>query len=205
MGRPVGSIVQLGIETVCNGQRMLNVLHYRVETESGEADVQAEQENFLAQVNSVNGIIDDMKACLSNDVTVVQAVAQFIRAERWARSVLDIGEQGDSLLPCEAQNVAAVITKRTAFAGRWAIGSFHLGGLPSSAYVAGNLDPTFKLDMEVLALQLLEPIVVPIVGGTYVPVLVHPLGEHGGSTELASTEVQDTLRVMRRRTVGLGI
>jgi hypothetical protein len=101
--------------------------------------------------------------------------------------------------------VAAVITKRTAFAGRWAVGSFHLGGLPQNAYVNGTLEPTFKTSVGLVAAQLLEDITIAIVGGVYEPVIVHPVAAHDGSTVLRETDVQDTLRVMRRRTVGLGI
>lgn len=205
MGRPVGSILQASIESLVNGQRLLNVLHYKVEAESTEADVKDEQENFATQLNAVGGIVPKMQAAMSIEATISQVVVQFIRPERFARSTLEIDDTGTIASDCNAQNVAAVITKRTAFAGRWAVGAFHLGGVPVNGYVAGNLEPAYKAFVLALAEQLLEPIVIPIVGGTYVPVLVHPIGEHGGSTELAETEVQDTLRVMRRRTVGLGI
>ena len=205
MGRPVGSIIQAGIETVVNGQRLLNVLHYKVKLESTEPDAKDEQENFATQLNAVGGIVAKMRAAMSQDATVVRVVAHFIRDQRFARSTLEITGAGLIAEDCTAQNVTATLTKRTAFAGRWAVGSFHLGGLPVTGYVSGNLEPVYKGLVEDLANQLLVEITVPITGGTYTPVLLHPPAAHDGSTELREIDVQETLRVMRRRTVGLGI
>lgn len=205
MGLPVGTIWQVGIDTVVNGQRCMNILGYRCTAESTEADIAEETLNLAAAMNAVGGIIPKLVACQSNDALITQVTAQAIRETRYARQVVDIGQAGGVAEDCTAQNLSAVIIKRTAFAGRWAVGSFHVPGLPVTAYVNGAIEPVYKASVVDLAAQLLVPVVIPIVGGTYEPVLIHPVGEHGGSTFLTSTEVQDELRVMRRRTVGLGI
>lgn len=205
MGQPVGSIFQVAIESLVNNQRLLNVLHYRVEEETTEADIQAETENLAGQVLAFNGIVDKMLDCMSNTANVTQVTAQCIRNTRFVRAVVEDNQEGNIVSPCAAQNLAAVITKRTTFSGRWAVGSFHLGGLPVTAYQAGVLDNAFKALVQALADELLDPIVIPAVGGTYIPVLLHPVGQHGGSTVINAVEVQDQVRVMRRRTVGLGI
>jgi len=204
MGRPIGDIIQATIKSTVCGQTMLNVLSYRVTAVSSTTDVQVEQSQFGAQLNVANKVIDRMQNAMSNEATIQEVSCQFIRDTRWARSVVEIDIPGGIAVPCATANVAATITKRTEYAGRWAVGSFHLGGVPNDGYDGGLLDPDYKDLVALLAAELIQPIITGA-GGTYEPVLLHAPGEHGGYSNLTATEVQDTLRVMRRRTVGLGI
>jgi len=205
MGRPLGSIIQATIKYVCNSQVCLNVLHYEVQNVSSHDSAQDEQLAFLSRFNAVSDVIAKLKDCLSQEATIVEAWAQFIRPTRYAKSVLELDAIGGVVSDCHAQNLAATIVKRTEFGGDWAHGSLHLGGVPNNGYSGGLLEPAYKDLVEVLAAQLLEDVASPTGGGIYAPVLLHPPAAHGGSTLLSGSEVMDELRVMRRRTVGLGI
>lgn len=204
MGRPVGSILQVSVRYTSCGQQLLNVLGYRVITQSTEGDVQAEQAGLASQLNAANNLIDKMRACMSNETTVQDVTVQFIRDTRFARTVLEVDAPGTIAEPCATANVACTITKRTEYSGRWAVGAFHIGGLPNTAYDGGLIDTDYKTVANALGAQLLDNI-GGVGGGLYQPVIIHPPGTHGGYSALIATETQDTLRVMRRRTVGLGI
>lgn len=205
MGLPVGTIWQVGIESLVSGQRCLNILHYRTTAESTITGIADEAESVAAEMNKVNGVIPKMLACMHTSATIVRVSAQAIRNTRYARQFVEVDEDGSIGTGSVTPNVSAVITKRTTFSGRWAVGSFHLAGIPSSQIVNGLLDSGYKTLVSEIASEILAPLDPTVGGGEYEPILLHPLGQHGGYTALTQADVQDTVRVMRRRTVGLGI
>jgi len=205
MAIPIGSILEVQIETRANEQRCLNILHYRVTTEGSGTGIQAEVEDFLDGVESVSGIIGSYRALMSTEATMWSISGQLIRNDRYARIVHPIDDPGELSGNCTAQNVSAVITKRTELSGRWAVGSFHAACLPESAYLAGKLKNATLILAQELADDIAETVTGPVRGGVYRPVVLHPQADHGGSTFISGCQAQETLRVVRRRTVGLGI
>lgn len=205
MGLPVGTIWQLVIESVVSGQRCLNVLHYRCTTESTISGISAETEAVAADLNSVDGIIPKLLPAMGPNVNIPRVTGQAIRTTRYAKQSVEVDEDGSHANLCTTPNVAAVITKRTTFAGRWAVGSFHVPGVPGTAYSEGMLTTDYKDIITLLAAELLDNLEPAVGGGVYEPILLHPAGLHGGFTTLTECIAQDQVRVMRRRTVGLGI
>jgi len=208
MGVPVGSIFEVSLRSTVCGQKCINVLHYVVTAETSETSIVAESLQLATAADAANALGPKFRACLAQNCTHDEVVAQCIRdtlGTRFARQVLDIGDPGDAVEDAATANVSAVITKRTSFAGRWAVGSFHMPGIGAGFYTNGLVsDVTYKAALNDLGAEILQVITTPL-GGEYQPVIYHPDGLHGGYTTLLETELQDQLRVMRRRTVGLGI
>lgn len=208
MGAPVGSIFEVTLRTTVCNQKCLNVLHYVVETESSETSIVAETIQLATAIETAGGLGDKFRGALSalaiHDETVAQCIKDTL-GTRFARQVLDVGDPGELAGDVLTANVAAVITKRTSFSGRWAVGSFHMGGVPGSYFSGGLItDAPYKAALNALASEILQSVTTAS-GGEYQPVIYHPDGLHGGHTMILETELQDQVRVMRRRTVGLGI
>lgn len=206
MGAPVGSVFEVTFRTLCANQRCLNVLHYVVETETSETVPAVEAEQLAIAADAA--LQTDFLNCLGTNCQLTEVVAQCIRdtlGNRFARQVLAVDAAGTGPAHSDQPNIAGVITKRTNFAGRWAVGSFHMPGVPINTADQGVWEPGgYKSALGVLAAELLESITTAS-GGVYAPVLYHPTGVPTWTTPLHATEVQDQVRVMRRRTVGLGI
>lgn len=210
MSFPLGSLFEVKfIYEYSDGSKALNVLHYVNTTASTLASSVDETLDVANAAAAVGGLGEAIIDALAENVEMVGITAQCIRdtlGQRYALADVDGLGNGTFVGACTAHNVSAVITKRTTFSGRWAVGSFHMPGVPFVAYADGLItNVTYLGELADIATELLAPLTGPIGGGTYEPCLVHKPGEHGGHTLLFDTEVQTQLRTMRSRTVGRGI
>lgn len=103
-----------------------------------------------------------------------------------------------------ATNQAVALTLKSEYAGRWAQSNKHIGPIPQSAAVQqdGEITAAYKAKVELFGAALLTPLTVA--GVTLQPCIIHPEGEHLGTTPLLTQVQQLTLRTMRRRTVRVG-
>lgn len=130
--------------------------------------------------------------------------AQLIRPIRLAYSRTTRAVTGTHAGNTEATNQAAVITRKSDFAGRWAQSNLHIGPLPQDVTVQdeGVLTAVYKAKLELFAAATITPIIAA--GCTFESIIIHPPTEHAGNTPLTGYAIQDTIRVMRRRTVRVG-
>lgn len=208
MAAPLNSILEVGFEGTVNGQRTLTVLHYRVTTVSPDPSILGEQETFIAEVGPLGNfnIVAPYIACCGNNFTLNNVTAQFVSPTRTRRSSATFNTPGQVAEAVTAQNVSAVITKRTDLGGRKQIGGVHLPAVPPSRYVGGMLTAAHLTAMATLRAALLATVSPPIAGGSYKPCLWHKKLPAQPASDLVTQLVsQETLRIMRRRTVGLGI
>jgi hypothetical protein len=196
-----GAIIAVTVETTLNGQTMLNVLHYVLGT-VGTADYIAALTALNTLLNGAGGLTDAMKACMSQDADFVSTMCQVVAPTRLVGVKAAVVKSGSVLATALPQNVSAVITKRTDQASRRGIGSFHLGAIASTQVDAGYLTGPLIGNLTTLGNVIRSTLAV----GTqsYTPCLWSPITP-AETRILVSTTVQQTSRVMRRRTVGVGI
>jgi len=191
------------------GQRLLNVLWYRVTDAGGTPpDRWAAQVSLANQVNVAGGIIPLMTACQTEDseVTGVLVWSYRTRLDRKPYAEVAMGEPGLVASPAGDANTALSIEKRALVTieghPRYGIGRFQLGGIPQTGYEAGAFDPVYLIDAQALADELTDQIVAA--GVTFQPVLVNTDGASFVLSDIFGAVAKDTVRVMRRRTVGVG-
>lgn len=204
MAQPIatGAIWQMTIEYTMNQQILLNTFHYL--QDGGVADYPT----FAAQWDTWNlaagHMIEALLPAITGAATVTGITYQPIRPSRY-RPVKVIhslsGSQAGQDVP---QNVAQVITRAGVLANKHNLGSIHLPPPQADQIVGGSLDVGQVALLNVLASRVLQ-VVAPGGGGvTLTPVLIsrnvvltpQPLTIAFG---------QVTARIMRRRTVRLGI
>lgn len=187
-------------------QRVIANFHYRVVTPGTEATPFELCDAINTKFKAAGGMMDKMKACTSETLFY-----DFVQSQRIfpQRTVLVTGIDGD-IGDLDAEqiltNSAAVITRRTVLAGRDQVSNLHMVIPQTGATVAaGEVTPGWKLLAEPLRAALYTDIVTA--GGTDLePVIYHqgvPAPDH--YQEVHSAVIQDTARVMRRRTVRLGV
>lgn len=205
----IGDIVVLTIFSTWNSQRYLNVLHYQCKNLPMDTHYALCMNDLIAAVQSdaVTSIVPKLALCMGVDASITEVRAQRVYPTRDYYISDNTVIQGGGVDQCTAGNLSAVITKQSTHVGRGRSGSFHVPAIPESAYASGFITANY--------LQLLEPLAENIdvtqvsgAGGNDVwgPGMFNPnLGALANWSDIARVKIQDTVRVMRRRTVGVGI
>jgi len=200
-----------------NGQHMMNVVHYKPGV-LGVGPVPLLTEHFLTsfQDTAAGTLIAGMAGCMSNACSIYAASAQVIYPTRWAKQIVDVGPvPGGIAQLCRAQNVQLTVTKRGDLGNRHNVGSFHLGGLPVTLYEEGlinQVDFNAELGNLLIGIEWHPISAVDLI--EFFPAILNKQKVEGtdppkyivtGATNQTRTELQPEIRVMRRRTVGVGI
>jgi len=207
MGLPAGSIVKVAVEGLLLGQQTVTSWWYRVRFPGASATVIADLDGLLTYfVANVNAPYQAFLACLPStwdgQFCSAQQITPALSVRRDVTLVPDAGGRGVT----NSSNLSAVVTKGTDQGGRDQIGSFHLPGIADDDQVAGSVSAALLALMGTFASKSLNVLTDPVTAVVYEPILVHRITPSVGSTGtlLTRARAQETIRVMRRRTVGVG-
>lgn len=206
----IGDIVQVVLQSDVISQTCLNVLYYKCFTLPTNTSYGVAMDALANTVYSGAGtgtLAEPFVAALANNCALegVQVQRVYPQRDYYLRvSIESIGAQADN---CTATNVSGVINKRADRAGRGRHGSFHMPGVPYSAYSNGRVTDEYTGALNTLGAALSNGQIL-VSGSNYVwqPILWTP-GNSGETnySRIILCEAMRTLRVVRRRTVGLGI
>lgn len=204
-----GQIIALTCQYTVYGQRNLLTHHYFVNRTGGFGDVSLSDafSDWATWSSTFGGLENVIVDVFGQDVSMNFAQFQIIYPTRYAY-VRGVGFTGTGsvvggTLP---QNVAAVITLRSDLSGRNQISNKHIGGVPATFTENGEVTTDAIEDYQLVQAALLSTVNVGDAPDTFalIPVIYHKGGLTTSDT-LVTGSVQNTIRVMRRRTVGLGI
>lgn len=187
-----------------NGQRIMSTFWYRLDTIFGAPDKGQIMDGMRAQLIVPNGHRQRYLEAAPANYTLKETWIQPIRPTRYVKKIY-----GDTLLGLWSQNadtsnVAAVIERRGVKASKKAVSVLHMPVSTNvNAMASGDITLAYKVTLIALSAQIESQLV--LVGGH----IVKPVIDNGTAVtaynEVQSAFPQDTIRVMRRRTVGLGI
>lgn len=205
-----GDLIQLTFVSRWNAQIIMLTTHYKCRTPaSGSQSTAITLQGLIDYVDpaGANSLGDVYLKCLPENVILREMWAQKIYPAREVKQSKAVSYTG--LWPtAEANtgNIDAVITLRTDKAGRSQVGNKHIGPMPQDAYTSGQISGAMILAMETLGEGLVNALNTPA-SGQYDPVIFHRNGDGAAAKSdlIGSYVIQTTARVMRRRTVGLGI
>jgi hypothetical protein len=202
-----GDILEFAYLGTLYGQRVMTVLHYTVSVAPTEQNPLVGCTNFLNRTahGATNDLVSNYLGCISSDYTLDFTTAQYIAPTRFVRRTLAAGIAGALASPARTPNTAATLTKTTDKSGRRYRGSVHLPGVPDNRYANGVLDATMLGYLASLAATLISDVTEATGTGVWAPCIWH---RHKPVTTdhdaVAAIVAQTTVRVMRRRTVGVG-
>jgi len=207
MAYGVGDIVEVTWVQEMFSQTILNIQHFRVtsSTSSG-SDVGDNQStaDHLASLTGAGQLITVWRTNLVPEWTLRRVRVQKVSPIRSAYTTAAINLSGldgnDSQLP----NIAVVVSKRGTSGTRRAQGSIHFAGWSPAFFNQGviqagietwwnNLEPLWSATQTVAAIP-----------ASIQPIIYNPGASINWQT-VAVWQLQDTARVMRRRTVRVGI
>lgn len=203
-----GSILEVRLLQRMSGQRLMNVLHYTLTADVGDTiDGDFITPIFLLEkFNGAGGIVPMLKLMLSSTWAFEGIDAQWIYPIRYTSTRNNVGVGPGAVGgPPAPQNVQATITKQSLFGSKHGKGSFHLGGMAASSYNLGTYLALFIVDLANLAQELVEDVDVSAVPGALLmtPTILNKAAPNQ-SFGFHEATAQNTVRVQRRRTVGLG-
>jgi hypothetical protein len=189
--------------TLC-GQRVLNTFRYRVSAATPGTGQDVALTALVAQLRLSGGWITRLKNAYPENLTVDAIWAQVYAPIRYRKYVTIINDNGNYAAEAATANQAAVITRFSEVARRDGISNMHVpvAGTPD-VMQGGFLTNTFKTLLGLAGLAMTLNIITPAPAVTFIPVVNDTGLPFAG--DVAGYEIGDTARIMRRRTVGLGI
>lgn len=203
----IGDIIQVQIRTQVENQTVLNVLHYRSLSNRDTVTYQEGLNDLIdgIAVDDVTSIIDPMLPLMGPNAEVIYVQAQRVYPARDIYVRRNINRSGEHADDCDATNVDAVIVKQSEKTGRGRSGVFHLGGLANTTYALGEMTADSMTLLAGLASSLKVRMAEIIPDTGFDPGMYNPdLGGVTGFTKVADCTPRKQLRVIRRRTVGVG-
>jgi len=197
------SIIQAVIVGELYGQQTLNVLHYF--QEDGDADFRDPLSALLDDWDAADGLLKKVCLATSEEFFIRTIMAQVVYPSRLVavRRTTHDHNQGEILNPALPPNVAAVITKKTDFAGRDQVGGFHLAGCPQEGQEEAEWTDGQRELLVAVGNKIIESINLGGFGNPAKPILWDP-GTPTVRSEVTDFDLQRTIRIMRRRTKGVG-
>lgn len=201
---PAGGIIEIRLNMLMYGQQLLNVAHYR----NGENAIPDAESVLLATLEEMfeqdaGSVITTYENSLSNEVTFNYADAQVIYPTRYSYVRYTITSNGGVAEKPVNVNVQGSFTKRGPLAGRGYTGRMEIPGLIAAREVNGLWDGTARAQLADIATAWLQPLTL----GTFVAAgkpIIYRRANPAASNPWEKATVQQTVRVARRRTVGVG-
>lgn len=195
-----GAIMSVIFRGTMYGQDVMNTFHYRY-----DGPVIASGLTFLTNLIGVNAQMQANMAlwqdCISEDVVDNRVIGQWIYPLRYRPWVIPMANATGNSGPAGTANLASVISLIADRATRHGIGNKHIPGLAINSQTLGFLTAGQLANNGSFGTAMATS--VPILGGVMQPVIYNRLAPPD-SLEVVGSEQNPTVRVQRRRTVGLG-
>jgi hypothetical protein len=205
MGMPVGSIIEITYIGRLLDQLTMSVRHYYVAAQSTTPSVTDEIDNILGHFSDmgVGSVLPAYLQVIPEEMTVERVAAQMVAPDRLRRQTDTIDQTGlgggTALSNCQAS-----ITFTTRLSGRDQQGAIRVPAAPGNA-LAGRWIAAYITDLTSLAARLSEPFTEPDGDGIYQPCIYHRTkAPPENRTDIVAFIIQETTRVIRRRTLGVG-
>lgn len=204
-----GAIIAVSWAGKQNGQTVQTGNHYLVTITSGPdvevASLMRDLDSFLQGFGEADDTLAD---CYTPDVTQIQRRQQVIYPLRYVPFVYEShAPTGTNVLATYTlpQNVSAALTVRSFTAGRHNRGTKHIGGVGDNFTLNGYVTVDGGVKYNLWGVELESQIVLTVDASniTLDPVIYNRAAP-ADSAGIFNHSLQNTIRVERRRTVGLG-
>lgn len=219
-GIAINDVVEYRLSGLLFGQYVENVLHYICTTAgTGSVSVSQDLTDLMAadDGNGVTSVCNTWRLVLPLPLTINALQMQVVQPLRTIAKSLVMANVVVGRTAATTANLSAVVQKGTDLAGRSQIGSVHIPGLATLDQDDGELTVAYITALANFKNNLILPIVAPGTNLTIKPVIysppikaqpdhVPPIPARAYRTSLITrAQVLDGVRVMRRRTVRVGI
>lgn len=209
MSVAANDIILATFEGTCVGQRIMLTHTYRVASITAPPfDERTVCENIAERMSAggANIIEGPLLNAMPSNYTLTGIHVQKIWPVRFRRFSLPLAAAGAIANAALSANVSTCLSMHSDEAGRSQVANKHVGPLATAVgwYTGGELTAGYKAVLDALGAALLSDITA---AGWYniVPTIFHRGDVVPKWNDIVGLVREDTVRVMRRRTVGLGI
>jgi len=188
-------------------QRIINTFYYSV-FQIAPVDVTrwSAYSKLRDALSGAGGVKEKFLACCGPQYELEAMRLQVLRPERYAYREFAEGAVGTHAGQADTANLAASIERRCELAQRHGVGRLQIAGTPTGQENAGTWAPAYMTILNTLATEMTQDVLSPDLIGwhpslAYNDGLVPPTWT---SSPVIGAEAKNTIRVMRRRTVGVG-
>jgi hypothetical protein len=196
-------IIEVVIEGRLDGQQTISTFHYRIASLDGAHPMMSELENLIGKLRAPNKLWEKYQNVTSDQLNHLNMYAQVIYPIRYrytnAAEADQTGGVDSSAFPA---NVQASITRASERAGRAYVSHLAVPGVPIGALEVSQVTVDYKEALNELAEVMLQSVV--LTSGTQLNPIIFHKELSPNYSDLVVAFAQDTSRVSRRRTVGLG-
>lgn len=202
----VGDTVQISYSGRCFNQRILFTHNFRVSETTSSApatEITLDIAEFFS--DAANPLREKYLACLPPQYTLDEVRAQVLYPLRLPYASVPLGVPGEGQDAAETTNLAACFTLHTALTGRDQIAVSHIGPISSVHAASGVWTASILGALIDLADECTNTYAITAALTTLVPVVLHK-GANANPRyhDVVGFRIQQTVRTMRRRTVGRG-
>jgi len=198
-----GAILECVIRGLSDDQVTLSYFHYRLNNAVADSDGTALVNSFDGLFNSVGNVADRYLDCCSEDWLFTDVTYQWIYPTRFTfqrKDPFDVaGHVAEPMMP---SNTAVALTKRTFLAGRTQRGTLHMPGVPTTFVLNSRVQPAGVTAYEALG-DSIDNILTLATDEVFEPLIFHRALPNT-SVQIQEVDSQHFVRIMRRRTVGVG-
>lgn len=185
-------------------QRTMNTFLYRVASVPPGTDIGVLAGFIYTELNTTGGLASRYLDCVPVNLSLEQIWIQTIAPTRYTKSIFTVGDVGSGG-QADTANVQQSITRKGELAGRFSIGGIRVPCATTVDTITdGKLTTSALAALNALAGEMKETLSVASGTATLVPQVGTPPAPVN-SIDLVDTIAENTVRVIRRRTVGLGI
>lgn len=201
----VGQIYLVTFKGTMAGQTLLNTFRYRLET-LGTAITTADiTTNMDLLIASGGNLSPKFIGAVPPQYTLDERWYQCVSPSRIRKVIVNAALAGTFAGTGSTPNASVSIERFAEVATRHGVGRLQLPAANDSANVTNGIinGPGYTGALAALAAQMILPLTLPTVGSTMKPVL-QDLRNPGVFNYIIGASAKNTMRVMRRRTVGVG-
>lgn len=204
----VGDRMDIRLYGRISGQTTISTFSYLADNGTGPVPINEVVNDWMVNWQAAGGLIEKFAACCPVNWEAWQIQFQLAKtAARMAAQTRSISVFGTSGAQARVPNVAAVILRRGDLASRDNVSTLHIPLAPDALLTSeGLVTAAFKTIAQDLIIKLDDLVSVTGDGNNleWFPCIPH--GPFAASNSpITEFLLKDTTRVMRRRTVGLGI
>ena len=205
-----GDLINLSVVGTLYGQRVMTSYGFRVMSVSGAIDSREAQDklNDAVATNTGTNLLSTYQDITTDDLEINQIWSQIVRPIRMRKSVKNVALQGFISALNGTPNIAAVITRKSDLASRSSISNLHIPAAPTDLtnMSEGVFTPAYRTKLDAHAFESYDTINVSWFGNSFnvKGVIINKASADPNWQEITAHSINHNMRVMRRRTVGLG-
>jgi hypothetical protein len=186
-------------------QLIMTTNHYQLINLVGGPLVGDIYDQFNVALNMLDQYIDRYLDCCPTNYTCDEMWVQLVAPIRVRKGAYVIDRPGSSTYTALTANVAQVVERFGETAGRGAVGGVHLPSPTDVAWITGGeLTVAALTKLNLFAPKLFQSVGDGVTDSRLYPCLYNRLFPEEVQERVIGVQVQPTVRVMRRRTVGVG-